>query len=160
LLKSLILWPACLVLALSPLLRAEAGPGDRIALLKFRMTGGSISFAGAQVLPGKLRMPRQRVPVAGRLQVELLDAGGSELAATVIEHPSRQRYEYVDSDGQLKSVTVVSDTADFYVRVPYSPGIARARFQEIQSVEAAGGAAKVATRPLGTVEVLVEADRE
>jgi hypothetical protein len=151
---------ACLILFGAAAVQAGADSPTRTAYLKFRLAEGHVEWLGAQIVPGKAKTPRHPVPAVGQLQVDLLTRDNQPLLSRLIPDPSRVRYEYVDEDGRLQSHTIVTDSVEFYVRVPYSPALGRAVFRRITGVRATAGGPSPTTEALGTVEVALEATDE
>jgi hypothetical protein len=144
-----------LAVAAAPL-RAENDPSDSILFLRFQMSGGQLVATGVTIVPGTVKQPRVPTPVQGELQYRVQDADRRLLFEGVIPDPTHVRYEYVDQDGNLQSTIVVSDSVEFYVRVPYRPDVARAEFSRITEVTSQGGAQAPKLVPLGSVTISLE----
>jgi hypothetical protein len=137
-------------------LRAESAPADSILFLKFRLVDGRLTAAGVTVVPGTCKQPRIVTPVQDHFYFSVQNGKGAMLFEGVIPDPARTRYEYVDEEGRLQSTMLVSDSVDFYVRIPYRADARRAEFSRITGVAMhAGGPAKTLL-PLGAVDIALE----
>ena len=137
-------------------LRAESAPADSILFLKFRLVDGQLTAAGVAVVQGTCKQPRVVMPVLDHLYFIVQNGKREMLFEGVIPDPARTRYEYVDEEGRLQSTVLVSDSVEFYVRIPYRPDVGRAEFSRITGVAMhAGGPAKTLL-PLGAVDIALE----
>jgi len=134
-------------------LRAETNPSDSILFLRFQLSGGQLVAAGVTVVPGTLKQPRFVTPVQGELHYTVQDADRRPLFDGIMPDPTHVRYEYVDEEGNFQSKIVVSDSVEFYVRVPYRPDVARAEFSRIAEVTPQAGASAPTLVSIGSVTI-------
>ena len=151
--KTLLFLAVVLTSASSLAISASAAEGHRIVFLNLTMIDGVVRLDNINIVPGKLKIPRQLAKVPGHILFTVLDNEQSRLYEGVVKDPSNVRYEYAGEDGQLKSKWVVSDSVSFSVRMPYQEGIRSTRFSIIPEPITAPDAQVSAERNLGSVDV-------
>lgn len=62
------------------------------------------------------------------VDLHFLDKSGKRIFSSWIEHPLINIYEYSSPEGELGKKTVVNDSAIFYIRYNYKPGISSLSF--------------------------------
>lgn len=151
LLVSLIILSFCLTAwAAEPGLKA---PADQILYVHLKKVGGHITLDSMQVVPGKLKVPKQLGLREGDLRVSVRSSTGTLLSEAATPDPGIVRLEYADEQGQLKTITQVRDSVHFTVRVPYGPEVHSLDFARIARSPGADASAKLREESLGTVIV-------
>ena len=134
--------------------------GHRIVFLNLTMVDGVISLDNVNIVPGKLKTPKSLALVPGRILFTVLGEDGSRLYEGVVRDPSNIRYEYVGTDGQLKSKWVVTDSVSFSVRMPYLEAIRSAHFSIIPAASVTAAERAKSVRRLGSVTIDLRGDSD
>ncbi len=70
-------------------------------------------------------------PQKDDLVFRILDQNNKEIHQQLIQDPLKRTVEFEDGDGNLRSRTIQSDSAHFFVRVPFQEGAATVNIQQI-----------------------------
>ncbi len=132
--------------------QAETNGTPQILFLHLKVKNQTVSLVDSATRPGVLKRPRQAA--ADDLHYEVLSATSNSLWKAAVLDPTLRRLEYEEppGSGNLKRKTVVSDEADFTIRIPLSPEARRVDFYTLESsAPAAKGEKAVARKSLGSV---------
>lgn len=104
---------------------------DQIVYLNLKLVDGRVNLQDFSVVKGKLKRPRQISPGKDPIHYSVVDQHHSTVFAGALSDPTRMVYEYEDEHGQLQTKVVVSDSVNFFVRIPYDPDIQQINFYKI-----------------------------
>jgi len=124
---------------------------EKIVFLNLKMVGGKVSLENMKIRHGKLKQPKKIKLSNNHIYYTVLDEADSKLFEGVIPNPSRTVYEFVDENGNLQSKTVVQDSVNFSVRVPYHPEIQKVKFNQIEEWSFFGWSFGKRTKNIGSL---------
>lgn len=132
---------------------AQRTKSDRIVFLRLKLKHDSVAVLRATVRPGTLKSPRAALAGEG-LAYDVVSSDGRVLWHGLIDNPLVRRYEYEDpaEAGRLKSGMIVSDEAEFTIRIPLREGMQLLRMEMIAR-NPKGGTRGAMRTPLGPVTI-------
>ena len=105
---------------------------EKIVFLNLKLVDGKVSLENMKIRNGKLKQPKKIKLYNNHIYYTVHDGADSKLFEGVIPDPSRTVYEFVDENGSLQSKTVIQDSVNFSVRIPYHPQIQEIKFNQIE----------------------------
>jgi hypothetical protein len=104
---------------------------DKILFMKFKMTNNEISLSACQLAEGKFTAGSSSV---GEINYEIINSQNAIINTGFINNSLHVKYEYEDYDnnGELKSIFIKKDYAEFFIRTSYKSDISKINFYKYE----------------------------
>lgn len=96
---------------------------EKMVYLAFHWVGGQPKLKSFEVVPGKLKQGRMANLPGTFLHCKMKNAENQTIYETNLPAPDHWLTEVPTENGSMRRVKRPADTSDFYLRLPYFPGI-------------------------------------
>lgn len=102
--------------------QAQPQKSELIGFIRLSVTETGATLVSATSTPGHLKKLRGAAPPS-RFTYDVLSPDGDIIWTGSFDDPLRERMEYVDNDGKLRTRMVEHDRADVLIRIPVSASL-------------------------------------
>ena len=109
----------------------EKDGADRMIFIKVKMEDKSPVAIEYEILPGKVKTPKVKTYRTGDLFFEVTSDDKVIISEGSIDDLSNKKYEYVNENGELRTVDVENNSTELVVRINYDKRIAKINLYKI-----------------------------